>query len=200
MFLVSTYKNVEPNAIIPETFSSELASDHSFALKTFEKDEFKALGLREYQFLKNLENHQNIIKVFNHSSSGMISNKSLKNPVVKSNEIKTYSCKNDKPFLEKGFDYMTMEYCPNGDLFDLIKKNGKLSEGLTKNIFLQLLNSLEFLHNKVGVAHLDLKLENILVGNNFEVKLCDFGFYEELSSKVCKNRGTHGYRAPETYL
>lgn len=93
-----------------------------------------------------------------------------------------------------------MEYCQNGDLFDFVKKNGKLSEGLAKNLFHQLLDSLDFLHNKVGVAHLDLKLENVLIGNNFQVKLCDFGFYEELKTKVCKNRGTHGYRAPETYL
>lgn len=93
-----------------------------------------------------------------------------------------------------------MEYCSNGDLFDFVKKNGKLSEGLAKNLFHQLLDSLDFLHNQIGVAHLDLKLENILISDNFQAKLCDFGFYEELKSKVSKNRGTHGYRAPETYL
>lgn len=102
--------------------------------------------------------------------------------------------------MVKGFDYMTMEFCRNGDLFDLVKKTGKLSEGLAKNLFHQLLDGIEFLHNNVGVAHLDLKLENILVSDAFELKLCDFGFYEELKSKVCKNRGTHGYRAPETYF
>ena len=60
-----------------------------------------------------------------------------------------------------------MEYCSNGDLFDFVKKNGKLSEGLAKHLFHQLLNSLEFLHKKVGVAHLDLKLENVLVSDNY---------------------------------
>jgi len=58
---------------------------------------------------------------------------------------------------------MTMEYCQNGDLFDLVKKFGKLNEGIARNLFLQILNGLEYLHSKVGVAHLDLKLENILV-------------------------------------
>ena len=95
---------------------------------------------------------------------------------------------------------MTMEYCQNGDLFDLVKKFGKLNEGIARNLFLQILNGLEYLHSKVGVAHLDLKLENILVSQNFNIKLCDFGFYEETSYKINKNRGTHGYRAPETYL
>lgn len=45
-----------------------------------------------------------------------------------------------------------------------------------------------------------MKLENILIGNNFEVKLCDFGFYEDLKFKVYKSKGTHGYRGPETYV
>lgn len=93
-----------------------------------------------------------------------------------------------------------MDFCSNGDLFDLIKKHGKVNEGLAKYLFLQILNGIEFLHSKAGVAHLDLKLENILIANNYSLKLCDFGFFEELKSKVCKNRGTHGYRAPETYL
>lgn len=93
-----------------------------------------------------------------------------------------------------------MEYCRNGDLFDLIRRAGRLPQSLVRYLFTQILAGVEFLHAEAGVAHLDLKLENILVGNHFELKLCDFGFFEETSAKVCKNRGTHGYRAPETYL
>jgi len=65
---------------------------------------------------------------------------------------------------------------------------------------LQILAGVEFLHAKAGVAHLDLKLENILIANHFQLKLCDFGFFEKMKGRVSKNRGTHGYRAPETYL
>ncbi len=93
-----------------------------------------------------------------------------------------------------------MEYCKHGDLFDLIKRSGQLSESLAKYLFTQILNGVEYLHSKEGIAHLDLKLENILIGDNLQLKLCDFGFYEELKTRVCKNRGTHGYRAPETYF
>ena len=50
------------------------------------------------------------------------------------------------------------------------------------------------------MAHLDLKLENILVGNDYKLKLCDFGFIEDLKQKVIKNKGTDGYKAPEIYL
>jgi serine/threonine protein kinase len=95
---------------------------------------------------------------------------------------------------------MSMEYCPNGDLFDLVKKTGKLSNNLARSLFLQILDGVEHLHEVGGVAHLDMKLENILVGNDFKLKLCDFGFVEELNQKVMKSKGTDGYKAPEIYM
>lgn len=58
---------------------------------------------------------------------------------------------------------------------------------------------MEYLHKDAGIAHLDLKLENILLDSNFNIKLCDFGFTESLSHKVFKNKGTDGYKAPEIY-
>ncbi|CDW89902.1 protein kinase domain containing protein [Stylonychia lemnae] len=204
VFLVSQYKPTSGTAANSDVSSTESAytEENLFAMKTFEKDEFKALGLREYQLLKNIEAHDNIIKVYNHSHNGLMSAKNYPNSVVNFSQqtASTYSTKNDQPKLDKGFDYMTMEFCQNGDLFNLVKKHGKLSESLSKNLFHQLLNGLEYLHSKVEVAHLDLKLENILVSSSYSLKLCDFGFYEETNRKINKNRGTHGYRAPETYI
>jgi serine/threonine protein kinase len=46
---------------------------------------------------------------------------------------------------------------------------------------------------------LDLKLENILIGKEYKLKLCDFGFSEKIENKVFKNKGTDGYKAPEIY-
>ena len=59
---------------------------------------------------------------------------------------------------------------------------------------------MEHLHNKAGVAHLDIKLENILIGDDLKLKLCDFGFAESLAYPIFKNKGTDGYKAPEIYL
>lgn len=47
---------------------------------------------------------------------------------------------------------------------------------LMKTLFLELIDALSLVHNKAGYAHLDLKLENILVSKEGQVKLCDFGF------------------------
>lgn len=83
----------------------------------------------------------------------------------KSNEQTSFTSKQECS-LAKHFDYIAMEYCKHGDLFDLIKRSGKISESLSKYLFTQVLNGVEFLHSKEGVAHLDLKLENILIGDN----------------------------------
>lgn len=51
--------------------------------------------------------------------------------------------------------------------------------------------------NKVGYAHLDIKLDNILVGNDFKPKLCDFGFARRTDKQIFKKYGTEGFMAPE---
>ena len=55
------------------------------------------------------------------------------------------------------------------------------------------------MHSILEMAHLDIKLENILFDENFNLKLCDFGFIEDIKTKVHKNIGTDGYKAPEIY-
>ena len=54
-----------------------------------------------------------------------------------------------------------------------------------------------FLHEKVGVAHLDLKLENVLLGNQNELKICDVAMARDVSKPIGKKFGTEGYMAPE---
>jgi serine/threonine protein kinase len=68
-----------------------------------------------------------------------------------------------------------MEYCPNGDLFSKIKKNGPLSEKEAAEIFQQILNALLYL-KQMGLSHRDVKPENVLFDKNWNVKLIDFGF------------------------
>ena len=71
-----------------------------------------------------------------------------------------------------------MEYACNGDLFEHItqlpKKQGLSLQQLHK-IVQQLIDAIAYLHMK-GISHMDVKLENILLDNEFNVKLIDFGF------------------------
>ena len=60
----------------------------------------------------------------------------------------------------------------------------------------QLLNSAEYLKEQ-KVAHLDLKLENILVDKDMNVKITDFGFSSYQDKRLECYGGTQSYMAPE---
>ncbi len=60
------------------------------------------------------------------------------------------------------------------------------------------MSAISFTHDN-GFAHRDVKLENILIANDFSLKLADFGFAARIfdSQKFEKSMGTEGYMAPE---
>src|SRR3990167_1115368 len=86
-----------------------------------------------------------------------------------------YLCKGKEFFIEDGKGYLVMERL-TGDLFDWLKKQNikKLEESQAKRIFRKICKAVKFLHSS-GIAHLDLKLENILMDSSGNPKLCDFG-------------------------
>lgn len=92
------------------------------------------------------------------------------------------------------------EYVENGDLLAYINKRAPLPEIEAKRIFQQLVTVVEFLHKDAHVAHRDLKLENILLDRNNNIRLIDFGFAKEFNentaifSSLC---GSPAYVAPE---
>ena len=69
---------------------------------------------------------------------------------------------------------MVTELAENGDLFELTNASGPFSEAAAKAIFSQLLDALRSLDERGIVAHRDLKLENVLVGSDGELRVADF--------------------------
>ncbi|XP_063283598.1 NUAK family SNF1-like kinase 1 [Pelobates fuscus] len=93
---------------------------------------------------------------------------------------------------------IVMEYASNGELYDFINNKHQISESEARGIFRQIVSAVHYCH-KNGIVHRDIKLENILLDENLNVKLADFG----LSSLYQKNQvletycGSPLYASPE---
>ena len=101
-------------------------------------------------------------------------------------------------YLEDRYNfYLAMEYAPNGNLYNLIQQKKGMEENEAFHYFIQVVSAIHFLHIN-GYAHRDIKPENILLDENNEVKLCDFGWCVNVSKgeriTFC---GTYEYMAPE---
>jgi serine/threonine protein kinase len=93
--------------------------------------------------------------------------------------------------------YILLEYIPGGLLFDVCQSLGGMGEENGKYFLSQMLDVLEYMHGK-GVVHRDLKLENILVDDQMNLKVADFGFATFRKVHNLKSyRGTMTYMAPE---
>lgn len=103
----------------------------------------------------------------------------------------TKSLDQDKNYL------LVMEYAPYGDFFDIVMSRELTDEMIIRTYFQQLVTGLKYLHSK-GIAHLDLKLDNLLLGKDFQLKITDFDLaHDQKEANKPVSRGTTGYRAPE---
>ncbi|KAM0953756.1 putative protein kinase CAMK-CAMKL-CHK1 family [Dioscorea sansibarensis] len=96
--------------------------------------------------------------------------------------------------------YFVMEYVKGGELFNKVLK-GKLREELARKYFQQLISAVDFCHSR-GVYHRDLKPENLLLDDNENLKVSDFGLSALAESKrqdglLHTTCGTPAYVAPE---
>jgi serine/threonine protein kinase len=67
-----------------------------------------------------------------------------------------------------------LEVCPHESLHEMLIRRTRLEEIEVQCLAKQIIAVLLFLRSK-RIIHRDLKLGNILLGQNMEVKLCDFG-------------------------
>ncbi|KAJ1273795.1 hypothetical protein BS78_05G012100 [Paspalum vaginatum] len=97
--------------------------------------------------------------------------------------------------------YFVMEYVKGGELFNKIEKSGKLTEAAAHKYFQQLISAVDYCHSR-GVYHRDLKPENLLLDENENLKVSDFGLSALSESKrqdglLHTPCGTPAYVAPE---
>ncbi|KAK5825959.1 CBL-interacting serine/threonine-protein kinase 12-like [Gossypium arboreum] len=96
--------------------------------------------------------------------------------------------------------YFVMEYVRGGELFNKVSK-GRLKESVARKYFQQLISAVNFCHAR-GVYHRDLKPENLLLDDNGDLKVSDFGL-SAVSDQIRQDGlfhtfcGTPAYVAPE---
>jgi len=159
-----------------------------FALKEYKLSKTKQ-NIDERTFLKHLRNEYQIGSLLHHP-----------------NIIETFAFLMTKTHNHKRRKYfVVLEYCDGGDLFNTIQK-GELGRSEINCNFKQLMDGVNYLHS-LGVAHCDIKPENILIKNVSQLKIIDFGTseifkYPYTPDTIKKSRGVKGskpYIAPEQF-
>ncbi|EGW35129.1 uncharacterized protein SPAPADRAFT_53469 [Spathaspora passalidarum NRRL Y-27907] len=94
--------------------------------------------------------------------------------------------------------YLVMEYVEGGELFDLLVERGPLQEREAIKYFRQIILGTAYCH-ALGICHRDLKPENLLLDDQLNVKLADFGMAAlESNGKLLETScGSPHYAAPE---
>ena len=110
-------------------------------------------------------------------------------------------------FTSKGNLFLVFEYCEKNLLEVLEESPDGLSPKLIKSFIYQMCKAIAYMH-KNNMIHRDIKPENLLIDENLNLKLCDFGFARKV--KLNKNNNninemtdyvaTRWYRSPELLL
>lgn len=112
------------------------------------------------------------------------------------NIVKLYS-----HFEDNQYCYLIMQYIPNGSAYDLLPKNGKKPNfELISSVIRDIIRAIYYLHNMFPpIIHRDIKPENILLDENYNAYLTDFGWSNYIINKRRRNSicGTPLYYPPE---
>ena len=200
---LSTFSNyqVSQNTIMYEEFPNTSVYTDITVVKALNKAKFPV-----YLVNSNVNNRRYAMKVFPFSSSNNKPHAYFRNearfsflshPYI----IKTHHVEQERQTQSKGtiksVSYTVMEYAPYGDFFDFVMNKGKqINDMMIRTYFRQLIDGVEYLHNS-NVSHMDLKLENLLLGENFNLKIADFDLSYIANDPKILSRGTKFYRPPE---
>lgn len=97
---------------------------------------------------------------------------------------------------EKNKLMIFMENCGRQTLSGLMRKSKIFDEATAKKFFYQVAKGIRHVHSK-GICHRDLKPENVLIDENGDVKIIDFGFSSSGKTYLTTYCGTPPFMCPE---
>ncbi|XP_076907409.1 CBL-interacting serine/threonine-protein kinase 25-like [Bidens hawaiensis] len=154
-------------------YAKDIVTSESVAVKVIKKDQVRKEGLMD-QITREIS----VMRLVRHPN------------VVELKEVMATKTK----------IFFVMEYVTGGELFAKVLK-GRLKEDVARKYFQQLISAVDFCHSR-GVSHRDLKPENLLLDENENLKVSDFGLSslpEHLRNDGLLHTqcGTPAYVAPE---
>ncbi|OMP02329.1 hypothetical protein COLO4_11189 [Corchorus olitorius] len=154
-------------------YARSILTNQSVAIKVIDKDKVLRVGL-----INQIKREISVMRIARHP-----------------NIVQLYEVMATKTKI-----YFVMEYCKGGELFDKVAK-GRLKEDVARKYFIQLINAVDFCHSR-GIYHRDIKPENLLLDDNENLKVSDFGLSALAESKhqdglLHTTCGTPAYVAPE---
>lgn len=96
--------------------------------------------------------------------------------------------------------YLILHYASKGQLYSLLKKQGKFDEKTTAQFIRETIEAVKYLHSfDPPIIHRDIKPENLLLDENMRIKLADFGWSNFKEDDETRNTycGTPEYLSPE---
>ncbi|EOA20714.1 hypothetical protein CARUB_v10001030mg [Capsella rubella] len=150
-----------------------LKSGDSVAIKVIDKERILKVGMTE-----QIKREISVMRLLTHPN------------IVELHEV----------MATKSKIYFVMEHVKGGELFNKVS-TGKLSEDVARNYFQQLVRAVDYCHSR-GVCHRDLKPENLLLDEEGNLKVSDFGLSALADSRrqdglLHTTCGTPAYVAPE---
>ena len=100
--------------------------------------------------------------------------------------------------------YIVLEYAAKGEMFNYVKLNKGVYYKVAMYYFQQLIQGIEDMH-RFNVCHRDIKLDNMLLDENFKLKIADLEFSQEIKNERGEHilhtdkQGTFSYMAPEFF-